>query len=125
MTSLVSIARSMSWPELERTSAGLAGGYRGLGLEPGDRIASLMPNRIDLLVWNIDGDAPRHRRGRPPWTLPEDVAALFECAGAQGYITESLGCASTSSSPDGRSEVGAVARRRSGAGGHHRCRISR
>ena len=40
----------MSWLELERVSAALAGGYRGLGLQPGDRIASLMPNRIDLLV---------------------------------------------------------------------------
>ena len=47
---LVSIARSVSWLELERASAALAGGYRGLGLRPGDRIASLMPNRIDLLV---------------------------------------------------------------------------
>ena len=47
---LVSIVRSMSWLELERASAALGGGYRGLGLEPGDRIASLMPNRIDLLV---------------------------------------------------------------------------
>ena len=47
---LVSIVRSMSWLELERASAALAGGYRGLGLQPGDRIASLMPNRIDLLV---------------------------------------------------------------------------
>jgi acyl-CoA synthetase (AMP-forming)/AMP-acid ligase II len=47
---LASMARSMSWLELERASAALAGGYRGLGLQPGDRIASLMPNRIDLLV---------------------------------------------------------------------------
>ena len=47
---LASIARSMSWLELERTSSALAGAYRGLGLRPGDRIASLMPNRIDLLV---------------------------------------------------------------------------
>jgi long-chain acyl-CoA synthetase len=47
---LVSITRSVSWLELERISAALAGGYRGLGLQPGDRIASLMPNRIDLLV---------------------------------------------------------------------------
>ena len=47
---LVSLVRSMSWVELERASASLAGGYRGLGLAPGDRIASLMPNRIDLLV---------------------------------------------------------------------------
>jgi long-chain acyl-CoA synthetase len=47
---LVSTARSMSWLDLERASAALAGGYRGLGLQPGDRIASVMPNRIDLLV---------------------------------------------------------------------------
>ena len=47
---LVSVARSMSWLELEWTSCALAGGYRSLGLQPGDRIASLMPNRIDLLV---------------------------------------------------------------------------
>jgi long-chain acyl-CoA synthetase len=47
---LASLARSMSWLELERASAALAGGYRGLGLQAGDRIASLMPNRIDLLV---------------------------------------------------------------------------
>ena len=40
----------MSWLELERESNALAGGYRGLGLQPGDRIASLMPNRIDLVV---------------------------------------------------------------------------
>jgi long-chain acyl-CoA synthetase len=49
-TALVSVARSMSWGELERASAALAGGYVGLGLKSGDRIASLMPNRIDLVV---------------------------------------------------------------------------
>jgi long-chain acyl-CoA synthetase len=47
---LVSAERSMSWRELEEEAERLAGGYRGLGLEPGDRIASLMPNRLDLLV---------------------------------------------------------------------------
>ncbi|HEX5714199.1 MAG TPA: class I adenylate-forming enzyme family protein [Solirubrobacterales bacterium] len=46
----ISATRSLSWRELEQESARLAGGYRGLGLEPGDRLASLMPNRIDLLV---------------------------------------------------------------------------
>jgi long-chain acyl-CoA synthetase len=40
----------MSWGEVEEESARLAGGYRGMGLEPGDRIASLMPNRIALVV---------------------------------------------------------------------------
>jgi len=47
---LVSAERSMDWAELESEAERLAGGYRALGLEPGDRIASLMPNRIALLV---------------------------------------------------------------------------
>lgn len=47
---LVSATRSMSWRELEEEAERVAGGYRQLGLQPGDRIASLMPNRLDLLV---------------------------------------------------------------------------
>jgi acyl-CoA synthetase (AMP-forming)/AMP-acid ligase II len=47
---LVSAERALTWRELEAETARLAGGYRGLGLEPGDRLASLMPNRIDLVV---------------------------------------------------------------------------
>ena len=47
---IASAQRSLSWRELDRMSAALAGGYRGLGLEPGDRVASLMPNRVDLVV---------------------------------------------------------------------------
>jgi long-chain acyl-CoA synthetase len=47
---IVSADRELSWRELDRASAALAGGYREMGLESGDRIASLMPNRIDLVV---------------------------------------------------------------------------
>lgn len=47
---LVSADRSLTWAELEAESSALAGGYRELGLEPGDRLASLMPNRNDLVV---------------------------------------------------------------------------
>jgi acyl-CoA synthetase (AMP-forming)/AMP-acid ligase II len=47
---LVSIARSMTWRELENESVALAGAYLSLGLREGDRIASLMPNRVDLVV---------------------------------------------------------------------------
>jgi long-chain acyl-CoA synthetase len=47
---MVSAVRSISWRELEEESERLAGGYRVLGLEPGDRIASLMPNRLALIV---------------------------------------------------------------------------
>jgi long-chain acyl-CoA synthetase len=47
---MVSIVRSMTWRELEHESSALACGYGRLGLSEGDRIASLMPNRIDLVV---------------------------------------------------------------------------
>ena len=47
---LVSAERAMSWRELEDEAERLAGGYRAMGLEPGDRIASLMPNRDALVV---------------------------------------------------------------------------
>src|SRR6476620_7497420 len=40
----------MTWRELEDASDRLARNYIGLGLEPGDRIASLLPNRILLLA---------------------------------------------------------------------------
>ena len=47
---MVSAERRVTWRELEARSSALAGGYRGLGLGPGDRIASLMPNRIALAI---------------------------------------------------------------------------
>jgi long-chain acyl-CoA synthetase len=47
---LVSAVRTLTWAELEAESDRLAGGYRALGLGRGDRLASLMPNRIDLAV---------------------------------------------------------------------------
>ncbi len=47
---LVSADRALTWAELEAESEALASAYRALGLEPGDRVASLMPNRIALLV---------------------------------------------------------------------------
>jgi long-chain acyl-CoA synthetase len=47
---VVSAEQEMSWRELEAASSRLAAGYRALGLDPGDRIASLMPNRVGLVV---------------------------------------------------------------------------
>src|ERR1700748_2992437 len=47
---LLSNPRSLHWRELEDASSRLASGYLGLGLAPGDRVASLMPNRVDLVV---------------------------------------------------------------------------
>jgi long-chain acyl-CoA synthetase len=49
-TALVSLERKWSWWELDEASTRLAGQYLALGLVPGDRVASLMPNRGALLV---------------------------------------------------------------------------
>lgn len=47
---LVSAEREISWRELEDASLRLAGAYREIGLAKGQRIASLMPNRIALAI---------------------------------------------------------------------------
>src|ERR1700761_6938906 len=47
---ILSNHRSLSWRALEEQSSRVAAGYLALGLEPGDRVASLMPNRVDLVV---------------------------------------------------------------------------
>jgi long-chain acyl-CoA synthetase len=47
---LVSADGRISWRALEEASLALASGYRALGLGPGDRLASLMPNRIGLAI---------------------------------------------------------------------------
>jgi acyl-coenzyme A synthetase/AMP-(fatty) acid ligase len=49
-TALVSLERKWSWLELDQASDRLAGQYLALGLAPGDRVASLMPNRGALFV---------------------------------------------------------------------------
>ncbi len=47
---LVSATSCLSWRQLDELSSRLAGQYLSLGLEPGDRVASLMPNRPSLVV---------------------------------------------------------------------------
>lgn len=47
---LVSMERQWTWTQLEAITSGLAAHYLALGLTPGDRVASLMPNRISLLA---------------------------------------------------------------------------
>jgi acyl-CoA synthetase (AMP-forming)/AMP-acid ligase II len=42
--------RRLTWAELEEESARLAAGYLSIGLSPGDRLASLMPNRVARAV---------------------------------------------------------------------------
>ena len=47
---LVSAETRWTWRELEETGNRLAGNLLGLGLRPGDRVASLMPNRAALII---------------------------------------------------------------------------
>ncbi|MGD9501450.1 MAG: AMP-binding protein, partial [Methyloceanibacter sp.] len=47
---LVSLEGTWSWSGLERRAAALAAAYLALGLVPGDRVASLMPNRLALIA---------------------------------------------------------------------------
>ncbi len=47
---LVSRRQRWTWRMLDDVSARLAAGYLELGLRPGDRIASLMPNRTELVI---------------------------------------------------------------------------
>jgi acyl-coenzyme A synthetase/AMP-(fatty) acid ligase len=47
---LASARTQMSWRQLDETSTRLAAQYLALGLEPGDRVASLMPNRPALII---------------------------------------------------------------------------
>ncbi len=47
---LVSLDTKFTWNEVDESSTRLAAGYLAHGLVPGDRIASLMPNRVSLLV---------------------------------------------------------------------------
>ena len=49
-TAIVAAEESASWRELDEASTRLARAYLDLGLRRGDRIASLMPNRIGLEV---------------------------------------------------------------------------
>jgi long-chain acyl-CoA synthetase len=47
---LISAETRWTWRELDRASDRYAAGLLGLGIAPGDRIASLMPNRAALLI---------------------------------------------------------------------------
>ena len=47
---VVSLEQKKTWQQMEEESDALAASYVRLGLKPGDRIASLMPNRIALLT---------------------------------------------------------------------------
>lgn len=50
---LVSASMSWTWQELEEVSIRVAANLLGLGLKPGDRVATLMPNRTALVIFYL------------------------------------------------------------------------
>ncbi len=52
-TALISLETSWTWQELAEDSTRLAANLLDLGLKPGDRAASLMPNRCAVLVFYL------------------------------------------------------------------------
>ncbi|MCP9784931.1 class I adenylate-forming enzyme family protein [Cyanobium sp. N5-Cardenillas] len=52
---LQDLDHSLSWAELERQAEQLARAYQRLGLRRGDRLASLIPNRVELVVHYLAG----------------------------------------------------------------------
>lgn len=52
-TSLSAATLSWTWRELDEASSRLAANLLALGLQPGDRAASLMPNRTALLIFYL------------------------------------------------------------------------
>lgn len=47
---IISLEGSIAWQELDESSTRLAKNYLAHGLNPGDRVASLMPNRVPLYI---------------------------------------------------------------------------
>jgi long-chain acyl-CoA synthetase len=47
---LLTVDRSWNWRELDDASTHIAKNYLAMGLTPGDRVASLIPNRASLLI---------------------------------------------------------------------------
>ncbi|MCP9850846.1 class I adenylate-forming enzyme family protein [Cyanobium sp. Morenito 9A2] len=52
---LQDLTHAISWAELDRQVEQLARAYRRLGLQRGDRLASLIPNRVELVVHYLAG----------------------------------------------------------------------
>ena len=52
---LQDLVHSIGWAELDRQAEQLARAYQRLGLQRGDRLASLIPNRVELVVHYLAG----------------------------------------------------------------------
>lgn len=78
---LQDLDHSLSWAELDRQVERLARAYQRLGLRRGDRLASLIPNRVGLVVHYLAGLrsglvlTPLNYRHGPPASASTNASA--------------------------------------------------
>ena len=83
--------RTLSFVEFEQRTARLGNALLGLGLRPGDRVASVLPNCIEeLLAYVALSRTGLHRVGLNARDTAEDHAFKVEDSGARASITDGL-----------------------------------
>ena len=83
--------RTLSFVEFERRTARLGNALLELGLRPGDRVASVLPNCIEeLLAYVALSRTGLHRVGLNARDTAEDHAFKVADSGARATITDGL-----------------------------------
>jgi long-chain acyl-CoA synthetase len=106
---LVSLEDSWSWRELEDRISRLAVHYLALGLKPGDRVASLMPNRSALLAHYLACfkaglvATPLNYRYTPP-----EIDHALEVSGARIILAHAERAADIAASKAGSLPLGVI-----------------
>jgi acyl-CoA synthetase (AMP-forming)/AMP-acid ligase II len=106
---LVSLEDAWSWRELDERTTRLAANYLALGLRPGDRIASLMPNRTALIAHYLACfkaglvATPLNYRYTPP-----EIDHALDVSGARIILAHAERAADIAESKAGRLELGVI-----------------
>jgi long-chain acyl-CoA synthetase len=85
---LTAAGGSLSFAELADRASRLAGGFAGLGVSPGDRLATLLPNSFDLVATLLAA-----ARGEliavplPPRFAPPQIGYALRHSGARALVT--------------------------------------
>ncbi len=106
---LVSLEDSWTWRELEERTSRLAVHYLALGLKPGDRVASLMPNRSALIAHYLACfkaglvATPLNYRYMPP-----EIDHALEVSGARIILAHTERAADIAASKAGSLPLGVI-----------------
>src|SRR5262249_4537814 len=115
---LLSSKGQASWSELEAVSKGLAENYLALGLKAGDRVASLMPNRIALIAHYLACfkaglvSTPLNYRYMPP-----EIDHALDVSGAKIILAHAERIADLAATKAGKLPLGIIAYGPKGTGG--------